>query len=81
MNNKPEPLSTEATDALMERLFAFPNITFEQFLQLPEQARRAIIERNRVINTDTYNRTMAHIKGPKDAETHETYLIQLRRAA
>ena len=81
MRNSQKPLNQEATDALMEHLFAFPNITYEQFSQLPERARREIIERNRVINTDTYNRTMAHVKGPKDAVKPETYTLQLRRAA
>jgi|GEM_PF-1306689 len=79
--NVSKPLNQEAENALMEHLFAFPEVTFEQFLRLPERMRREIVERNRVINTDTYNRTMAHVKGKEDAKKQETYVLQLRRAA
>ncbi len=50
---------------------AFPAITFAEFKKLPLSMRSSIIARNRIVNTDTYNRTMGHLIGElfKSAET------------
>jgi putative nicotinate phosphoribosyltransferase len=39
----------------------FPDINLAEFKRLPFTAQRSIISRNRIINTDTYNRTMQHL--------------------
>ncbi len=64
---------------LYARYFAFPEIDYEQFLELPEDLRRAIVQRNHILQTDTYNRTMNHIKG-EEWGVEETYVLQMRRA-
>jgi putative nicotinate phosphoribosyltransferase len=39
----------------------FPKISYDDFKTLPFTAQRDLIARNRIVNTDTYNRTMAHL--------------------
>jgi hypothetical protein len=44
----------------------FPNISFQEFQKIPDIAtRREIAKRNKVLNTDAYNRTMDAIKGER----------------
>lgn len=65
---------------LSERYFGFPEgLTYQKFLEFDVPLRRAIICRNRVIQTDTYNRTMDKAKG-EDWKKEETYVLQLRKA-
>lgn len=73
--------SPSSVDSLQERYLAFPDISYQEFLTLPEDLRREIIQKNRILQTDTYNRTMCHLKGPEQAETPETYVLQFRRAS
>ncbi len=69
----------DTTHDLYERYMAFPEISYEAYLLLPEDLRKTIIQRNRILQTDTYNRTMCHIKGPQWKD-RETYILQMRRA-
>ncbi len=70
---------SDSAQSLYERYMAFPEITYEAFLNLPEDLRRTIVQRNHILQTDTYNRTMGHIKGP-EWKTPETYILQMRKA-
>ncbi len=36
--------------------------------------------KNRIINTDTYNRTMDYLRGPEGWREEETYVLQMRRS-
>jgi nicotinic acid phosphoribosyltransferase len=49
---------------LLDRLkpaLEFPEISWQEFSALPEAVREELLTRNRVINTDTYNRTMGYL--------------------
>ncbi len=72
------PTATSA-DSLMKRYMEFPKITYAEFKTLPEGLRKEIIEKNRILQTDTYNRTMGYIKGD-DWKKPETYVLQMRKA-
>jgi hypothetical protein len=54
---------------------SFPDISYDDFLAQPDHVRDALVAANRVINTDSYNRTMGHIKGA-DWDRPETYVLQ-----
>lgn len=54
--------------------------TYEEFQTLPDWQRMRIIAENRIINTDTYNRTMDHLRGPEGWKEQETYVLQMRRS-
>jgi putative nicotinate phosphoribosyltransferase len=41
----------------------FPSISFEEFKRYPTTLRTQLLARNRIINTDTYNRTMCELTG------------------
>lgn len=58
---------------------AFPQISYKDFLALPDYQRDALVAQNRIVNTDSYNRTMGHIKGA-DWIRPETYVLQMRKA-
>lgn len=58
----------------------FPQITFDQFQSSNDEIMRdSILEKNRIVCTDTYNRTMNHIKGKEDSEKEETFSLSFRR--
>lgn len=62
---RPDPFTRQQRDIISKfsPSVAFPEITFAEFKQLPLSIRSSIIARNRIVNTDTYNRTMAHLNG------------------
>ncbi len=65
---------------LEKDLFGFPDdVSYADFLGLPDDMREEIVKRNRVLQTDTYNRTMSHAKG-EEWSVPETYVLQCRRA-
>ena len=86
----------EATLNRISPLLEFPAISWDEFQALPSPVREDILLRNRIISTDTYNRTMAHLAGcekaglesklsPEDgpgliAVDQGSYTLQLRRA-
>lgn len=71
--------ATTNQEQLGQDLFAFPQITYEEFLQLDDLWREEIVKRNRILQTDTYNRTMCHAKQERWKD-EETYVNQMRRA-
>lgn len=72
--NKPDQT---ASSQLMRANEEFPDISYEEFRGVPAHLRQGIIMKNRVISTDTYNRSMGHYKGP-DYNREETYVLQMR---
>ncbi len=72
--------STSRSQQLTDRYFGFPDdLTYEEFLSFPQRLREEIAEKNRIIQTDTYNRSMAHCK-QELWSAGENYVLQLRRA-
>jgi hypothetical protein len=46
-----------------KQLNEFPNISYEDYQQITdEQVRQDIANKNKILQTDTYNRTMNYIK-------------------
>jgi hypothetical protein len=46
-----------------KQLNEFPNISYEDYQQITdEQVRQDIAKKNKILQTDTYNRTMNYIK-------------------
>ncbi|MEI7563755.1 MAG: hypothetical protein WCJ39_09320 [bacterium] len=51
------------TATYKQQLQAFPEITFEEYQEITDlQVRKDIAKRNKIIQTDAYNRTMNFIK-------------------
>ena len=62
------------------KLNEFPNITFDEYQNITdEQMRQDIAKRNKIIQTDTYNRTMNYIKGTAKSNLVETFTFAMRR--
>lgn len=67
--------------AYAARLREFPEITFDEFRAIADDdVRLDIARKNKVISTDTYNRTMGFIKGPRGLRP-EAYTLTFRRAS
>ncbi len=65
---------------LADRYFGFPEgLTYDDFLTLPAELREQIVKQNKILQTDTYNRTMGHCKGERWSD-QETYVLQMRKA-
>jgi len=63
------------------RLNEFPDITYEEYKQITdEQVRQDIAKKNRILQTDTYNRTMNYIKWRTRSDMIETFTFSMRRA-
>jgi hypothetical protein len=46
-----------------QKHFAFPEIKFQEFEQIQDlKIRKDIAKKNKIVQTDTYNRTMTHLK-------------------
>lgn len=87
-----EKYSASQMEAL--RSLAFPDISYQDFKALPYTAQKSLIAKNRIINTDTYNRTMNELSGKlldsKAGEASQaqdyrrndqaTFTLQLRRS-
>lgn len=64
-----------------KKLNEFPDITFEEYQNITdEQLRQEIAKRNKIIQTDTYNRTMNYIKGDARSNLIETFTYFMRRS-
>lgn len=62
------------------RLQEFPEISFEEYQQITDlQVRRDIAKKNKIIQTDAYNRTMNFLKGEKSYK-RETFSLSFRRS-
>lgn len=58
----------------------FPNITFEQFQNIDcIEWRKEIAKKNKILRTDTYNRTMDYTKGER-WNTKEVFYLSFRKA-
>lgn len=75
-----ERINGTTPEALMNRYFGFPEgLMYQSFQRLPTVLREQLVSQNRILQTDTYNRTMEHISGP-EAQTPATYTLQMRRS-
>lgn len=62
-------------------LIEFPQISLAEFKLLPRYVQEELITRNRIINTDTYNRTMSLLESRREDPVQEaTFTLQLRRS-
>lgn len=66
---------------------SFPEITFQEFKALPYKIQKDLIARNRIINTDTYNRTMDELSSKlldssvtTKVHNEATFTLQMRRS-
>lgn len=67
-------------DAYRAGLRRFPDISYAEFRAIPDDdVRLDIARRNKVISTDTYNRTMSHVRGERGL-LPEAYTLTFRRA-
>ena len=67
-------------DTYRKQQDAFPEVTFEQFQNCSDaKVRDNIVSKNRILSTDTYNRTMNHIKWPIDGQKKETFTLSFRK--
>ena len=63
------------------QLNVFPDITYDEYQKITdEQVRQDIAKRNKILQTDTYNRTMNFIKWPVRSNLIETFTFMMRRA-
>ena len=64
-----------------EQLNQFPDITYDEYQQITdEQVRQDIAKKNKILQTDTYNRTMNYIKWDTRSNLIETFTFMMRRA-
>ena len=67
-------------NAYRDQVRNFPDITYAEFQNITDDDVRLDIGRkNKVISTDTYNRTMSHIKGAK-GRLPEAYTLTFRKS-
>lgn len=63
------------------QLNEFPDITYREYQDITdEQVRQDIAKKNKILQTDTYNRTMNFIKGPVRSNLIETFTFSMRKA-
>ncbi|MCK9272449.1 nicotinamide phosphoribosyltransferase domain-containing protein [Candidatus Gracilibacteria bacterium] len=68
-------------EAYKERQMSFPEITFEEFEALDDmELRKEIAQKNKILSTDAYNRTMTYLKGEKKSRQKETYTLTFRKS-
>jgi hypothetical protein len=68
------------TTTYKEQLKQFPEITFEEYQAITDlEVRKDIAKKNKIIQTDAYNRTMNFLKGEKGRK-HETFTLSFRRS-
>ena len=73
-------MTTFDTKSYKARLQEFPEITFEEYQQITDlQVRRDIAKKNKIIQTDAYNRTMNFLKWEKSYK-RETFSLSFRRS-
>lgn len=67
-------------ESYKNQVFAFPNISFDEFQAIDDMAvRKDIAKKNKVMSTDTYNRTMTFLKWEKGSKV-ETYTLTFRKS-
>ena len=63
------------------RLNDFPDITYAQYQEITdEQVRQDIAKRNKILQTDSYNRTMNYVKWRARSDMIETFTFSMRKA-
>lgn len=68
------------TQAYKAKLKEFPEISFEEYQSITDlEVRKDIAKKNKIIQTDAYNRTMNFLKGEKGRK-HETFTLSFRRS-
>lgn len=68
------------TQAYKAKMKEFPEITFEEYQQITDlEVRRDIAKKNKIIQTDAYNRTMNFLKGERGRK-HESFTLSFRRS-
>ncbi|MEI6673114.1 MAG: hypothetical protein WCL02_07525 [bacterium] len=73
-------MNTFDTQSYKARLQEFPEITYEQYQSITDlQVRKDIAKKNKIIQTDAYNRTMNFLKGEKSYK-RETFSLSFRRS-
>ncbi len=73
-------MNTFDTQSYKARLQEFPEISYQEYQQISDlQVRRDIAKKNKIIQTDAYNRTMNHLKGEKSYK-RETFSLLFRRS-
>ncbi|MFZ2151366.1 MAG: hypothetical protein WAZ12_01240 [Candidatus Absconditicoccaceae bacterium] len=73
-------MNTFDTKSYKARLQEFPEISYQEYQQITDlQIRRDIAKKNKIIQTDAYNRTMNHLKGEKSYK-RETFSLSFRRS-
>ncbi|MDD4151516.1 MAG: nicotinamide phosphoribosyltransferase domain-containing protein, partial [Candidatus Gracilibacteria bacterium] len=61
--------------------FAFPEISFVDFEKIEDlKIRKDIAKKNKIVSTDTYNRTMNFLKGDEKKGEFEVYTMTLRKS-
>ena len=73
-------MNTFNAQSYKQQLQQFPEITFEQYQQITDlQVRRDIAKKNKIIQTDAYNRTMNFLKWER-GKLIETLTLSFRRS-
>lgn len=73
-------MNTFDTKSYKARLQEFPEISYQEYQQITDlQIRRDIAKKNKIIQTDAYNRTMNHLKWEKSYK-RETFSLSFRRS-
>ncbi len=64
-----------------EQITTFPQISYSEFELITDiKVRKDIVKRNRILMTDTYNRTMEHTKGEEKSKEIETFTLAFRKS-
>jgi len=67
-------------EAYREQMFAFPEISYEEFTEIDDlEVREGIVGTNKLLQTDAYNRTMTHLRGEKGSKIGN-YTLTFRRS-
>lgn len=73
-------MNTFDTKSYKAKLQEFPEISYQEYQQITDlQVRRDIAKKNKIIQTDAYNRTMNHLKWEKSYK-RETFSLSFRRS-
>lgn len=74
------PSASFDANAYAASLFAFPAISYQDFESVDDLAvRKEIVSRNKLLQTDTYNRTMNFLRAEKGMEK-ETFTLTFRKS-
>lgn len=67
-------------ESYQKQELAFPSITYAEFEAIDDlEMRKRIVGKNKILQTDTYNRTMTFLRGEK-GKKEEVYTLTFRKA-